>query len=131
MPNIIRHNGRKVIVGILASLPVGHIGLHAKQTVLDLTHRFVCGYREDIDGQHQVPAYIAQLRDHVILDITGIILHIQHPPEPFIDLEAVFGKLHGLGTDPILEAAPLFGKCLHIERKALGFICPEEIPEDL
>ena len=51
--------------------------------------------------------------------------------EPFIDLEAVFGKLHGLGTDPILEAAPLFGKCLHIERKALGFICPEEIPEDL
>ena len=46
----------KVIVGILASLPVGHIGLHAKQTVLDLTHRFVCGYREDIDGQHQVPA---------------------------------------------------------------------------
>ena len=54
--HIIRHNGRKVIVGILASLPVGHIGLHAKQTVLDLTHRFVCGYREDIDGQHQVPA---------------------------------------------------------------------------
>ena len=54
--HIIRHNGRKVIVGILPSLPVGHIGLHAKQTVLDLTHRLIGWYWKNVNGQHQIPA---------------------------------------------------------------------------
>ena len=63
--------------------------------------------------------------------ITGIILHIQHPSVPLVDLETVFGKLHGLGTDPVLKAAPPFGKRLHIKRETLGFICLEEITENL
>ena len=56
--HIIGHNGRKVIVSILASLPIGHIGFHAEQTVLDLTHCFVCWHWENVNGQHQIPAQI-------------------------------------------------------------------------
>ena len=59
------------------------------------------------------------------------MLHIQHPSKTLIELETVFGKLHGLGTDPVLKAAPPFGKRLHIKREALGLVCLEEIPENL
>ena len=48
--HIVRNHGRKVIVCILAPLPVGDICLYAQQSVLDLPHCFVCRYRDDVNG---------------------------------------------------------------------------------
>ena len=51
---VIWYNGGEVVVAVLPALPVGHIGLHAQQTVLHLPYRLVCGNGDDVDGQHQI-----------------------------------------------------------------------------
>ena len=56
--HVIGHNGRKVIIGILASLPVGHIRFHAQKSVLDFPYRLIGWHREDVNGQHQISAQI-------------------------------------------------------------------------
>ena len=50
--HIIWHNRRKVIIGILSSLPVCHICLNTKKAILDLTHGLVCWHWENVNGQH-------------------------------------------------------------------------------
>ena len=52
---VIRDNGGEVVVAVLPALPVGHIGFHAQQPVLHLTHRLVRGDGDHIDGQHERP----------------------------------------------------------------------------
>ena len=92
--HIIWDDSGKVIVCVLSSLPVGHICFHPKQTVLDFPYRLIRRDWQDVDGQHQIPAEVTQLRDHVIFHITGIVLHIQNPSVPVPDPEMVPFKLH-------------------------------------
>ena len=129
--HVIGNYSRKVIVGILASLPVRHVGLHAQQPVLDLTHRFVCRYRDDVNGQHQVPAKAAQFGDHLVFYIAGVIFHKKDSAILLTHLEMVVVELHRIRADPILEAVSLFCKGFHVKRKALRNVCLEKVPEDL
>ena len=68
-------NGRgKIVVGVLAALPVGDIRFYAQQCALQLTGGLVCRHRQDIDGQHQVAVKVAKLRHKAVLDVAGIVL---------------------------------------------------------
>ena len=68
-------NIRRVVVGIvLPPLPAGHIRFHTQQLVLQFPHRFVRGYRQDVDGHHHAAVQPAQLHDKIILDEAGVIL---------------------------------------------------------
>ena len=129
--HIIGNHGRKVIVCILASLPVRHVGFHAQQSVLNLTHRFICRHRNNVNGQHQVPAKAAQFGDHLILYIAGVIFHKKDSAVLLAQLEMVVVELHRVRADPVLEAVSLFRKGFHIKRKALRNICLEKVSEDL
>ena len=51
---VIGDNGGEVVVAVLPALPVGHIGLHPQQAVLQLPHGLVGGHGDDVDGQHQI-----------------------------------------------------------------------------
>ena len=41
-------------------LPVGHVGFHTKQSVLDFPYRFIRRNWQDINRQHQIPAEVTQ-----------------------------------------------------------------------
>ena len=129
--HVIGNHGRKVIVGILASLPVGDVCLHAQQSVLDLTHRFVCRYGDDINGQHQVPAKAAQFGDHLILYIAGVIFHKKDSAVLLAQLEMVVMEFHRVRADPVFEAVSFFRKGFHVKWKTLWNVCLEKVPENL
>ena len=48
--HIIRNCGRKVVVGVLAALPVCYICFHAQQCTLQLAGGLIRRHRQDIDG---------------------------------------------------------------------------------
>ena len=55
-------NGRgKIVVGVLAALPVGNVRFHAQQCALQLAGGLIRRHRQDIDGQHQIAVKIAKL----------------------------------------------------------------------
>jgi len=48
--HIVRNRRGKIVVGILAALPVGHVRFHAQQCTLQLAGCLVRWHRQDIDG---------------------------------------------------------------------------------
>ena len=48
--HIVRNGRGKIVVGVLAALPVGDVRLHAQQCALQLAGGFVCRHRQDVDG---------------------------------------------------------------------------------
>ena len=113
--HIVRNCRGKIVVGVLAALPVGDIRLHAQQCTLQLAGSFVRRHRQDIDGQHQIAVKVAEFRHKAVLDVAGIVLQIQHPAIPRIDLKMVGGKLHAVGAEPILEMLTAFGVFVNVE----------------
>ena len=104
---IVRYNGRKVIVGVLPALPVGHIGLHTQQAVLHLPHRLVGRNRDDVDGQHETAVQAGKLIDHGILDVAGILLQKKHPAIFTAHDKMILFEFHAVRADGVLEGAPV------------------------
>ena len=50
--HVIRNRGGKIVVGVLAALPVSHICFHAQQRALQLAGGLVRGNRQNVDGEH-------------------------------------------------------------------------------
>ena len=48
--HIVRNCRGKIVVGVLAALPVGNVRFHAQQCALQLAGGFVRWHRQDIDG---------------------------------------------------------------------------------
>ena len=48
--HIVRNCRSKIVVGVLAALPVGNVRFHAQQCALQLPGGFVCRHRQDVDG---------------------------------------------------------------------------------
>ena len=59
--HIVRNCRGKIVVGVLAALPVGDVRFHAQQRALQLAGSLVRRHRQDIDGQHQVAVKVAEL----------------------------------------------------------------------
>ena len=57
--HVIRNGRGKIVVGVLAALPVGNVRFHAQQCALQLAGGFVRGHRQDVDGQHQIAVKVA------------------------------------------------------------------------
>ena len=50
--HVVRNRGCKIVVGILAALPVGNVRFHAQQRALQLAGGLVRGNRQNVDGEH-------------------------------------------------------------------------------
>jgi len=129
--HVIRNRGGKIVVGVLAALPVSHICFHAQQRALQLAGGFVCRHRQDVDGQHQVAVKVAEFRHKAVLDVAGIVLQIQHPTITGIQLEMVGGKLHAVGAEPILEMLTAFGVFMDVELRRSLFPGLEKVAENM
>ena len=99
--------------------------------VLDLPHRLVGGNRQDVDGQHEAAVHVAELSNHGVFDVGGVILQVEYPAPSLIDAEVVLLKFHGVRAEPILEAVTLFHVLSQIEGKGRRLRALEEIPEQL
>ena len=119
--HIIGHYSREVVVGVLAALPVGDVGLHAQQAVFYLPHGFIRGHRHNVDGEHQVAGHVGKLRYHVILNIRGVVFEEQHPAELIAQLQIVAVFLDPIRADIVLKAVAPFHHFAGIEHK-LGFL---------
>ena len=125
-------NGRgKIVVGVLAALPVGDIRLHAQQCTLQLAGSFVRWYRQDVDGQHQIAVKVAEFRHKAVLDVAGIVLQIQHPAIPCVQLEMVGGKFHAVGAEPIFEMLAALGVLVNVELRRSLFPSLEKVAENM
>ena len=47
--HVIRNRGGKIVVGVLAALPVSDVRFHAQQSALQLAGGFVRRHRQDVD----------------------------------------------------------------------------------
>ena len=125
-------NGRgKIVVGVLAALPVGYIRLHAQQRALQLAGSFVRRHRQDVDGQHQVAVKVAEFGHKAVLDVAGVVLQIQHPTIAGIQLEMVGGKFHAVGAEPVLEMLPALGAFVDVELCRSLFPGLEKVAENM
>ena len=129
--HIVRNCRGKIVVGVLAALPVGDIRFHAQQCTLQLAGGLIRRHRQDVNGQHQIAVKVAEFRHKAVLDVAGIVLQIQHPAIPCVQLEMVGGKFHAVGTEPILEMLAAFGVFVDIELRRSLFPCFEKVTENV
>ena len=129
--HVVGQHGGEVVGSVLFPLPVGRIGLHTQQLVLDLPHCLVGGNRQDVNGQHEAAVHVAELGNHGVFDIGGVILQVENPAPSLIDAEVILLKFHGVRAEPILEAVALFHVLSQVEGKGRRLRTLEEIPEQL
>ena len=98
---------------------------------MQLAGGFVCGNRQDIDGQHQIAVKVAEFRHKTVLDVARVVLQIQHPTIAGIQLEMVGGKFHAVGAEPILEMLPALGVFVDVELRRSLFPCFEKVAENV
>ena len=128
--HIVGHDGRPVVVGVLLPLPVGHVGFHAQQRILQLAGGLVGGDGQDVDGQHQFPIQIAELRHKAVFQVACEILEVEHPAHAVIDLKMVSGELHAAGAQPVFEMLAPPGLLVDIELGCRRVRRAEEVAED-
>ena len=128
--HVVRYNGRPVVVGVLLPLPVGHVGFHTQQRILQLAGGLVGGDGQNIDGQHHFPIQVAELRHKAVLQIAGEVLEIKHPAHAVIDLEMVGSELHAAGAQPVFEMLATPGFLVDIELGCRRVRRAEEVAED-
>ena len=127
---LVGHHGGEVVVGVLLLLPAGHVGLHGQDPVLDLPHRLVGGDGQDVDGQHEVPGKVAELRDHVVPEVGGVVPQEQHPPHLAPHLEVVRLEGEAVRADQVPEVhAAADGPAL-VEGEIPLLAGAEEVVED-
>ena len=127
---IVRYNGRKVIVGVLPALPVGDIGLHAQQAVLHFTHRLVRGHRNNVDGQHKAAVETGEFVDHGVFDVAGILFEKQHTTVFIAHNEVVLLEFHAVRADSILEGTALLHALTQIQMVLRFLAHAVEVVED-
>ena len=128
--HVVRYNGRPVVVGVLFPLPVGHVGFYTQQRVLQLTGGLIGGDGQNVDGQHQFPVQVAELRYKAVLQIAGEVLEIKHTAHTVVDLEMVGGELHTAGAKPVFEMLATPGFLMDIELGCRRVRRAEEVAED-
>ena len=129
--HVIRNRGGKIVVGVLAALPVGNVRFHAQKRALQLAGGLIRRHRQDVNRQHQIAVKVAEFGHKAVLDVAGVVLQIQHPAIPRIDLKMVGGKLHAVGAEPVLEMLPAFGVFVDIELRRSLFPCFEKVAENV
>ena len=127
---VIGNDRRKVVVLVLLSLPVRDIGFHAEQSVFHLTHGFICGNGDNVNGQHHIPVQLTKLRHHTVLDICRILSEKNHTPISVTHSEAVALKFKGIRADKILEIVTFPHRLGNIEVERCFFSCTVEVVED-
>ena len=127
---VIGNYGGKVVVLVLLPLPVRDVGFHAQKTVFHLTHRFVRGNGNDIDGQHHIPVQLTKLRHHTVLDIGGVFSEENHTPVSVAHLEIILFKFKGIGADKVLEIVTFLHRLRHIEVERRFLARAVEVVED-
>ena len=128
---IVRYNGRKVIVGVLPALPVGHIGLHTQQAVLHLPHRLIGRDRDDINGQHETAVQAGKLIDHGILDVAGILLQKQYPAIFTAHDKMILFEFHAVRADGVLEGTPVLHVLPEVKAELAFLTHTVEIMQDV
>ena len=118
---IIRHNGRKVLVAVLPALPVGDVRFHAEELVLHLAHSFVGRHGDHVNGEHHAPVEIGQLQNHAVFDVAGVILEEQDATILIAHFEVVPMKFQTVRADRVLEIMPALHGRLQVERQCRFF----------
>ena len=112
---VIRHNGRKVLVAVLPPLPVGDVRLHAEELIFYLAHRFVGRHGDHVNGEHHAPVEVGQLQDHAVFDVAGIVLEEQNATVLTAHFEIIPMELQAIWADCILEVVPALHDRLQIK----------------
>ena len=118
---IVRHHSREIVVIVLTSLPVGHVGFDAEKTVLHFPNGLVRGNRNHVDGQHQSTVQRRQFIDHTVLDVTGKLLQKQYPAKFVAHDKVVFLEFQAIRTNGVFEAVPLLHQVVEVQA-VLGFL---------
>ena len=127
---VIGNDRRKIIVLILFTLPIRDIGFYTQKTVFYLTHGFVCGYGDNINGHHHIAVKLTKLRHHTILNICRILTQKNDTPISVAHTKVVLFKLESIGTDIVLKVVTLSHTQKHIKGKARFLACAVEVVEN-
>ena len=103
---VIRHNGRKVLVAVLPPLPVGDVRLHAEELIFYLAHRFVGRHGDHVNGEHHAPVEVSQLQNHAVFDVAGVVFKEQHTAILTSHLEIIPMEFQTIRANRVLEIMP-------------------------
>ena len=127
---IIRHNGREVLVAVLPPLPVGDVGFHAEELVLHLAHRFVGRHGDHVNGEHHAPVEIGQFQNHAVFDVAGVVLEEQDATVLTAHFEIIPMEFQAVRTDRVLEIMPALHGRLQVERQC-SFVRTEKAAQHI
>ena len=128
--HIIRNDSAEVVVLILLSLPVGDVGLDAKQSIFNLSDCFIRRDRNYVDGQHEVSVQLGKLGKHTVLDIARIVFKKQNPCKLLTDFDMIRTPLHAVRADIIAEIVPHTSLLIDVHFKGRLIAGAIEVMED-
>ena len=124
---LIGNGGRKVVLIILALLPTGNVALDAQYPGLDFLYRLVGGDGQNVNGKHEVPGEVGQLRNHAVLDIAGILPKEQNTSHLAAHLEVVGLELHPIRGNVVPKIMAFFHSFREVELEVRLLSGPEKV----
>ena len=128
--HIVGNHSGEIIVGVLPALPVGNVGFNTQHTIFHFTHRFIRGYRDDVNGKHHIPVQISQLRYHVILNIGSIIFQENDTGEFIAQLDIICVFFHAVRADIVTEIVTFTHHVTGIKMERGFFSAAVEVMQD-
>ena len=120
----------KVVLVVLPLLPACNIRLNAQDTALYLPHGLIGGNGQNINREHEVSREVGQVGNHLIFDVTGIVLQKQHPAHLVTHLKVSGLEGKSIRANEVPEVEPTAdGRCL-VKGKILLLSGPEKVMED-
>ena len=127
---LIGNGSGKVVLVVLPLLPACNIRLNAQDAALDLPHSLIGGNGQNINREHEVSREVGQVGNHLIFDVTGIVLQKQHPAHLVTHLKVSGLEGKSIRANEIPEVEPAAdGRCL-VKGKILLLSGTEKVMED-
>ena len=119
--HIVRNCGRKVVIYILLSLPVGNIGFNTEKSALSFSYCLICWNGDNVNRHHKVAVHIRKFGNHIILNIWSVFSEEKHSTVTVAYLKIILFKLKRIGTNIVLEIVSLFAGFFNI-KTICGFL---------
>lgn len=122
--------GGEVVPGVLPLLPAGDVRLHAENDAIHLLHRFIGGYRDQVNGQDQVAGILGKIGDQIVGHKRGVAAQEQDTAKLLPKGEVVASEADGVGADEITEVSAASHEEVIVVVKILLLAGAEEVMED-
>ena len=128
MLQVVRDGCVEIVEGVLPLGKAAYVRFNGHDPPLDLLHHLIGGNGQKVDGDHHVPGQVTQLRNHFILNETGIVPEEQDTAHLISNLIVVFIESHAVRGNGVPEVIASVSDAVKVKLK-VRVIGAEEVME--